>query len=1063
MRLNSTLGQVAFNMGPRMTNDEIRMTNEARSTKAEALRTLRGVAALVIGHWSLVILSLGAPASSPDPKGLDFFEKRIRPVLADKCYQCHSAQAEKLKGRFYADTRDGLLRGGESGKPAVVPGNPDKSLLIEALRQTNDDLKMPPKEKLSDAVVADFVAWVKMGAPDPREGKAPAIAVKKKGPTPEEGKNFWSLKPLASITPPKVKATASVRTPVDQFTLAKLEAAKLAMNSPVERRKLIRRAYFDLIGLPPKPEEIEVFVNDKSPRAYESLIDRLLASAHYGERWGRHWLDLARFGESHGYEQDYDRPFAYHYRDFVIRALNDDLPYDKFVKWQIAGDELAPDNPEAWLATGFLGAGTHATQITANQAEKERYDELDDKIATIGTAMLGLTIGCARCHDHKFDPIPTADYYRLISTFTTTVRTDHDVDLNPAETRRLQADFDAKMKPLKSAREAFEKEKLPARFDAWLAGSPALPQPEWLTLDLEKFSVSGGYYGINKSTRQEDASWVVSISAGSPDTITFTAKTSLTNLAALRLEALTHSSLPNGGPGWSKDGGFNLQTLTVTAKPQKGSAQPVTLKFTQRRSADDKQPSTTPIPWQGKAKQNHDHLAVFETDKPFGFAEGTELSFTMKFPTGFDRNLIGRLRVGVTRDANSAVDAPALVLAKDFESAQTAFAVEMAKRSAPQKESLSKLYRTTEPEWLKLNAAVMEHLRNEPRPKMVKALVCSEGLPAIRLHTQGPDFYEKTFMLKRGDLAQKVSEAPQGFLQVLMRSPDKDKHWLVELPKDSRTPQRRAALANWITDTDAGAGNLLARVIVNRLWQHHLGRAIVSTPSDFGAMGAAPTHPELLDWLAAELIRNGWRLKPLHKLIMMSATYQQDNATDPKRLKADPDNRLWWHRSSQRLEAEVIRDNVLAVSGRLDDTMFGAGTLDEGMKRRSIYFFIKRSKLIPMMVQFDAPDSLQGLGLRVNTTVAPQALYMMNNPHVRASAMDFAKKLKPLADKSPEDAVKSAYETAIGRAPTKFELADAVAFLKQESSTYDKGDALELALADFCQVLFGLNEFVYVE
>ena len=979
------------------------------------------------------------------------------------------------------------------------------------------------------ALSAGTVALTAASA-DPREGKVPVVPVKKKAATPEEGKAFWSFKPLAKVEPPRVKSAAAVRTSVDNFILAKLEAAKLQMNSPVEKRKLIRRACFDLIGLPPKPEEVEAFVNDKSPRACEELIDRLLASPHHGERWARHWLDLARFGESHGYEQDYDRPFAYHYRDFVIRALNGDLPYDQFVKWQIAGDELAPDNPEAWFATGFLGAGTHATQITANQAEKERYDELDDKIATIGTAMLGLTIGCARCHDHKFDPIPTADYYRLISTFTTTVRSDHDVDLNSAETRRLQAEFDAKMKPLKAAREAFEKEKLPARFDAWLAGSPALPQPEWLTLDLEAFRVSGGYYGINSTKKQEDASWVVSISAGSPDTITFTAKTSLTNLTALRLEALTHNSLPNGGPGWSKDGGFNLQTLTVTAKPQKGGAQPVTLAFKQRRSPGEKSATTTPIPWKSAAKSNRDQFAVFETDRPFGFAEGTELSFTMKFPTGFDRNLMGRLRVGVTRAASASADGPALVLTKDFEAASAAFAALGSARGpravpgvppgtpsvthntdadqlvnkvasgatpdaarearalpAAQRDALTRVFRTTAADWLKLNAAVQEHLRNEPKPKLVKALVCSEGLPAIRLHTQGPDFYEKTFLLKRGDLAQKLNEATPGFLQVLMRSPEGEKRWLagqasspsaetLQLqgasnktgetpapPPGSRTPFRRAALANWLTDTEHGAGNLLARVIVNRLWQHHLGRGIVSTPSDFGATGDRPTHPELLDWLAGELIKNGWRLKPIHKLIMMSAVYQQDTATDAKREKADRDNRLWWHRAPQRLEAEVIRDSVLAVSGRLDDTMFGAGTLDEGMKRRSIYFFIKRSKLIPMMVQFDAPEPQQGVGLRVNTTVAPQALYMMNNPHVRASAMDFAKKLKPLADKSPEDAVKAAYETALGRTPSRIETADATAFIRQACDTYKEGDALELALADFCQVLFGLNEFVYVE
>jgi mono/diheme cytochrome c family protein len=999
--------------------------------------------------------------------GLEMFKSRVGVLLKENCLECHGSG--KTKGDFDLATREALLKGGAEGV-SVVAGNSKSSKLLKMLRHEEEPYMPSKKPKLPDSDIAAIAAWIDAGAPYDKPLVANAKEARDRSVVTDKDKAFWSFQPLQRVEPPKVKNKSWSRTPIDQFILAKLEEKKIKPNDPVEKRKLIRRAYFDLIGLPPKPEEVEDFVNDKSPRAYEQLIDRLLANPHYGERWGRHWLDLARYGESHGYEQDYDRPFAYHYRDFVIRALNDDLPYDKFVKWQIAGDELAPDNPQAWFATGFLGAGTHATQITANQAEKERYDELDDKISTIGTAMLGLTIGCARCHDHKFDPIPTLDYYRLISIFTTTVRSDHDVDLDPARTRRLQAEFDAKMKPLKATRERLEKEKLPMRFDAWLASNPTLPQPEWLTFDLEGFKASGGYYGINNSKRQEDGSWIVNISAGSPDTISFTVKTTLTNLVAFRLETLTHGSLPNNGPGWAKDGGFNLQTFTVTAKPLKGGGQPVTLKFTKRRSLNDKEPTDKTIPWQVKGNSQCDHLAVFEADKPFGFAEGTELSFKLTFPNDFDRNLIGRLRVGVSRASGAAVDSPALVMAKDFESAQTAFASlgstnEPRKFSNTQRDALLKVFRTTVPEWLELDRAVQEQARQEPKPQLVKALVCTEGLPAIRLHTQGPDFYEQTYLLKRGDLAQKQNEAPPGFLQVLMRASEKEQQWLIQSSKETRTPQRRAALANWISDVDNGAGNLLARVIVNRLWQHHLGRGLVSTPSDFGNTGDKPTHPELLDWLAGELIRNGWQLKPLHKLIMTSGVYLQGDDTDAKRMQADPDNRLWWHRSPQRLEAEIIRDSVLAVSGRLDPTMFGPGTLDEDMKRRSIYFFIKRSKLIPMMTQFDAPDSLQGLGRRVNTTVAPQALLFLNNRNVRTSAVEFARRTME-ATSGTSFAIQRAYRVALGREATRTELADGLAFVEGQAKSYladKKANPRQSALADFCQVVLGLNEFVYVE
>ena len=385
-----------------------------------------------------------------------------------------------------------------------------------------------------------------------------------------------------------------------------------------------------------------------------------------------------------------------------------------------------------------------------------------------------------------------------------------------------------------------------------------------------------------------------------------------------------------------------------------------------------------------------------------------------------------------------------------------------AERTTNEQATLLQWYRSQDSEWKRLNDLVVAHSKREPQPEKAKMLVSSEGIPAVRNHTQGPDFYEKTFLLNRGDLNQKQEEAAPGFLQVLLRAPEAEKRWYASHPANARTPFHRAALANWLTDADAGAGHLLARVIVNRLWQHHFGRGLVSTPSDFGAQGDKPTHPELLDWLAGELVRNGWHLKPVHKLIMSSAAYRQNNAIDARRQAADPDNRLLWHRPPQRLEAEIIRDSILAVSGRLDETRFGPGSLDEGMLRRSVYFTIKRSKLIPMMVSFDAPDGLQGMGRRPQTTVAPQALLLLNNAQVRAAAAAFAKQLSGL--KTDVEAATAAYRAALGRAPDKDELADTVQFLRSQTSAYqDYQDPRQRALADFCQVLFGLNEFCYID
>ncbi len=654
---------------------------------------------------------------------------------------------------------------------------------------------MPFKSpKLGDEQIRQLAKWIDLGAPFDTPLSPPPENDRASDPFTDADRQFWSFQPLKRPAIPPDDPDGWCRTPIDRFIWARLSDAGIAPNATADRRVLIRRAYYDLIGLPPTHQEVEQFVADADPQAYARVLDRLLQSQHHGERWARHWLDVARFAESSGYEHDDDRPNAYPYRDFVIKALNADLPYDEFVRWQLAGDELAPDNPLAMSATGFLGTGTFPTQLTEAEFESARYDELDEMVANTGLAFLGLSIGCARCHDHKFDPIPSADYYAFAATFVKTVRSEIDLVLAPA--------------------------------------SP-----------------------------------------------------------------------------------------------------------------------------------------------------------------------------------------PA------------------------------------------------------------KVQVTAEGFAPLKNHADGrgyPYFYEHVHILRRGDVQQKEGVAEPGFVRVLMRSDGDPARWNVSPPLNwSRTEFRRAALANWITDPERGAGHLAARVIVNRLWQHHFGRGLVATPNDFGMQGERPTHPELLDWLACELIDGGWSLKQIHRLIMTSAVYTQNASYDEARAAVDPGNQLHWRRTPRRLEAEAIRDAMLSVSGLLDPTMYGPGSLDETMHRRSIYFTVKRSKLIPTMMLFDWPEHLVSVGQRPVTTTAPQALWFINNAQIRQYALGFAHRLTPKttggAIDSPQDdqvIIARAYRIAYGRAAAEEELNVAEAFLHSQRQLYahqEEQQAAEQALADLCQMILGSSEFIYLQ
>lgn len=994
-----------------------------------------------------------------------FFENQVRPILVAKCYECHSQESKILQGGLLLDSKPGWLKGGDTGA-AIMPGKPDESLLVRAVRYAKDEhVQMPPKGKMSDAEIGVLAEWVRRGAPDPRL-EATAVPTKRTIDV-EAGKKHWAFVPLADPQPPKIVDDKWSRTPVDMFIRRELDRAKLHPNDVADRRTLVRRAYFDLLGLPPKPEDIDAFVDDKAPNAYENLIDRLLASPHFGERWGRHWLDLARFAESHGFEQDYDRPNAYHYRDFVIKAFNQDLPYDKFVKWQIAGDEYEPDNPLAMMATGFLAAGVHATQITANQAEKERYDELDDMARTIGTTMLGITIGCARCHDHKFDPFTQADYYRMTSTFTTTVRSDFDVNLDAAGYRKALAEFEPTQKPLTEALAKYEAEKIVPKFDTWLAERKAPEEsPTWITSAPTKTTAPIPL----TFTTLEDGSVRVRGAKFAGAKYVVTLETALRDIRSLRLEAIAEGELPGGGPGMGTKGDVTISKITINAVP-KSKGTPVDAVIVSRTAETPKTASSSalatitasPETWE-IAGEGRNALAAFALKEPLGFEGGTKLSITLEF-AGSNQGL-GRFRFAMATGAGPHAPTGSEM----SESAQTALkkltAEKTAKPTPEDRATLLAWFRAQDPEWIRLRGLVTANEAKRPKPQTAKMLISSEGVPAVRLHTQGPDFYEKTFVVRRGDPNQKVEEAQPGFVGVLVRAKN-DERWRVKPPAGATTSYRRRGLSEWMTDVDGGAGHLLARVIVNRLWFYHMGSGLNANPSDFGAQSPKPLHADLLDYLARDLIRNDWRLKPIHKLIMTSSTYMQTSDSDATRVKADPENTLFWHRPLRRLEGEIVRDAMLAVAGTLDETMFGPGTLAADQPRRSIYYFVKRTKLVPMMTLFDGPDTLQDLAVRPETTVAPQALMLMNNEILRRYAVALAAKIAPQSPADIEEGIDAGYRRAIGRSPSVEELRDSKEFVAAQIAAYraeGKAAASEsLAWADFCQVLFGLNEFVYVE
>ena len=786
----------------------------------------------------------GARAAEPTAEELRFFEISVRPVLVEHCQKCHGP--EKQWSGFRLDTREGLLKGGDIG-PVVVPGRPEESRLILAVRHEDEDLRMPPEEKLADEQIASLVRWVEMGAPFP---EAAAAAARTRDP------NHWAFQPPVDPPVPAVKDAAWPRTSVDNFILARLEGAGLAPAAQADKRTLIRRATFDLTGLPPTAEEVSAFLADETPAAFSVLVDRLLASPHYGERWGRHWLDVARYADSNGLDENVAHGNAWRYRDYVVAAFNRDKPFNQFIVEQLAGDLLpAADEAsrhEQLIATGFVAIGPKVL-AEVNQP-KMQMDIVDEQIDTVGRVFLGLTLGCARCHDHKFDPIDTADYYglagifkstRTMDTYTKVARWHENLLPSPAATA-MQAEYDAQLAAKKQAVEAF----------------------------------------VAQADQQ------------------------------------VRDNLAEGAQPPEK-----LETLY----PEATKAELTKLR---------------------------EELAALEKTLP-------DLPAAM----------------GVTEDP----------------------------------------------------------------------------ITDVAIHVRGSP-------LKLGEIVPRHTPP-------VIRGPTS--------PAFSASASGRRQLADWLVDPQHP---LTARVCVNRVWRWHFGEGLVRTTDNFGLLGESPSHPELLDWLARRFAADGWSLKGLHRLIMSSSTYQQSSTPTAETLAGDPENRLFGRANVRRLEAEEVRDSLLAVSGQLDPT-FGGSLLavknrgylfdhtsidlsDYNSRRRSLYLPVIRNNVYDLFQLLDFPDPAVPTGDRATSTVAPQALLMLNSELVMQSADDLAGRL--LAESADAGArISRLYAIAYGRDASAEEQAANLAFLAQVDQTLaaeaDAAKRERQAWTVLCHTVLAANEFIYLK
>ncbi len=1020
-----------------------------------------------------VVLGFGLPAqgelvaAEPKPNESKFFEKHIRPLLRERCVECHGANKQKAELRL--DAKSFALKGGDNGA-VVVAGKSGESLLWKRIFSESEDERMPPKESgkpLTEKELAAVKAWIDAGAVWPESDADRAAASDKRS-------EHWAWQPVKRVVPPgdglETRPTKDGH-PVDAFINTKLRTNGLTMSPEADRRTLIRRLTFDLLGLPPTPEEVEAFVNDRDPKAYDKLIERLLDSPHYGERWARHWLDIAHYADTHGFERDQRRDNAWRYRDWVIRAFNGDLPYDQFLRDQIAGDVLRPDDPDAVIATGFLAAGPwdfvgQAETPSPVLKRLARADDLDDMITQVMTAACGVTINCARCHDHKLDPISQREYYGLWAVFSGVKRGEREV--SAAEVRDLAA-----------RKQAFRAELQQVRTEQARRGGK----------HFDLADIVGGGNGLGTGKLGEGIDQVT----GKPQT----AKRGSVEEAMPNVFARSTVKFVDGVviPDLTPEGTQITSTGLKVMKPPRTSGQvwdavrygPVNSQFsTKLDGVDYSADGHTLLSLHANAAITFDMAALREAGAPaemkftatagyFGQTPKNGASFFVYVDGELKTNQknIGRDDGGIAVDISLPTTARFLTLmATDggngighdqicFADAWLIAAVPPPMSEADKAELARLQQRRVELE---------KQLASLSVPSKVYAVV-TETPPPVKL-------------LKRGDPEQPADEVvPTSLACVIGLKPELG-------TVESSDGDRRKAFADWVTSP---ANPLTRRVIVNRLWHYHFGAGLVETPSDFGLGGSFPSHPELLDWLADELLVQRWSLKAIHRLICTSAAYRQQSGSEsvPRSLGSgrtdardgplpdgrgtdraraiDANNRLLWRMNPRRLDAESLRDAVLTVSGKLNKTQFGPGYRDfeyqeeyapvyryitpdsPDLWRRSVYRFVVRTTTHQFLTTLDCPSPANLVPARNTTTTALQSLALLNNDFMLRQSGYFADRVIAEAGSDSTVQVTRAFQLAFGRKPSSSEATSAATLLQSRG------------IAQLCRMLLNTNEFVYVD
>ncbi len=887
-------------------------------------------------------LALVAPASAQQLDRSEFFEERVRPVLADNCFACHTSSK---MGGLEMTSHESMLAGGNSG-PAIVPGHPDRSLLIQAVRQTHERLKMPPQEKLDPYEIEDLEMWIADGAYWPDAGAAGPVAQKvgEHGITPEQ-RDFWAFRPVRKPSLPKIKGEARARSAIDRFVLAKLEAEGLRPARAADKLTLLRRAYFDLIGLPPTPREVDAFLGDTSSEAFAKVVDRLLASKRYGERWGRHWLDVARYSDDQLNSTEMEPyPNGFRFRDWVIEALNKDMPYDLFVKAHLAGDLL--DHPDREEIVG--GLGFYALSPLHQ----------DDRIDATTRGFLALTVACAQCHDHKFDPIPTTDYYALLGVFNSTEP--DEFPLAPLQVVEDYEDEEEKVEDEVEALEEFIDTQSQQLLDVLAAQTSAYVMGAWKVL--------GPLQGVPAAVAKQ---------------------------ASLDQETLERwvkylSHAPRNHPlldPWDR--------LLAKRAPESDF----------RRLAGQMEDLVVSVIREKKEVDEENNIRTRG-----GTITRVELGKTELLSLERDRYFLWR----------------DLASEEEFE--------------IPAKFESGILYYGGEEIDRFLDGAWKQHLESMREKIEVLAAQLPAKYPFFHIISDVAEPQNEHVRI-RGNKDNLGREVPRHFLSILSRGD----------PRPFSTGSGRLELAHAIANPE---NPLTARVIANRVWLHHFGQGIVRTPSNFGQMGDRPSHPELLDYLAAQLIENNWSLKTLHREIMLSGTYALSSENIPENTAVDPENRWLWRYDPRRLDVEALRDSMLYVSGALDLTPGGPPDALEDLcnTRRTVYGYVSRRRLDTTLGLFDFPNPNATSPRRIPTSTPLQGLFFLNSEFVMEQARSLAWRLTQERGNDNTAKIRRLYRLLFGRHPTKEELRMGSAFVKADAKGWRQ----------YAQVLLSSNEFLYV-